>query len=97
MNEVLYSAPKIAKAVDACQAFTKNCRTIMDDAKAAVQERAAVSKGEYGDAFIAAQNKWDTALTNIETATNNFAMRLSDASEKMTRTDKLWANNIGSI
>lgn len=97
MNEVLYSAPKIAKAVDACQAFTKNCRTIMDDAKAAVQERAAASDGQYAAAFVAAQNKWDTALTNIETATGNFAIRLSDASEKMTRTDQLWANNLGSI
>ncbi|HIV57202.1 MAG TPA: hypothetical protein H9902_04520 [Candidatus Stackebrandtia faecavium] len=97
MNEVLYSAPKIAQAVDACQTFTKNVKSIMDDAMSAVQERASVSDGEYSAAFTKAQTKWGTALDNIETATGNFAIRLADASDKMSRTDRNWADQLGSI
>lgn len=98
MNGLLrYDPVIIQQAVTDCKTFVDRVEGLVEDAKAAVNARMQVAEGAYQEAFVAAQARWDTAVTNIKVVTGNFAGALARADETMSATDRRWASNMDAI
>ena len=87
MSEQLWNFGGIEGGASEIQGAVSTTHGLLDEGKGSLQNLAAVWGGSGSDAYQAVQQRWDSTSAELNSALQNLAQTISEASSSMQGTE----------